>query len=265
MKDFFRLRKRTVLLACVAVAAGWFAWAEVSAQFASADESVTIDSNELRRELSDEQKRHNAALSALQKARAALAAANVDTAAVDRLIESENADHARRDRRLKAWLDSDSAQTDDDASRTRSIVDRELRDFGKAIGSINQSIRITPITSRTAQTGGARFVDYVDDPDYQNKDGQNEDGDQTSEGSDTDQKEVPRENGARNSNRESQAGANVPLGEALFREVPQDGNSDQPDNPGAIDQVQEQIQILSRQLAGLQKQLDALKAGQQKP
>ena len=261
MSNFFGIRKRTVLLACVAVAAGWLAWAEVSAQSTNADESVTIDAGELRRELNDEQKRHSAAVSTLQKTRAALAAAKVDTAVVDRLIDAENADHARRERRLKAWLNSDSAQTDDDGSRTRSIINRELRDFGKAIGSLNQSIRITPLTSRSAQSGGTRFVDYVDDPDYQNQNEDKADDESAVERND----EAPKSGHTgtlKSSKSEPQAGADKPLGEALFGEVPRNRNVEQPDNPGAIDQVQEQIQILSRQLAKLQKQLNSLKTGQ---
>lgn len=255
MMDFFPPRKRTVLLACLAVAVGWLAWSEVSAQSAS-DDAVAVDAAEIRSALNAEQKRHAAALSALQQARNALTAAKGDTAVIDGLIAAEKADHTRRENRLKAWLNSGSAQTDDESSRTRAIIDKELRDFEKAIGSLNQSIRIKPISSQTAQTGGTRFVDYVDEPDHpqENEDGSGEQSDpppadQTA-GSSSAAKPGP------------QAAADKPLGEALFREVPRDQNADQNENPTGIEQVQEQIQALSRQLAALQKQLDALKADQ---
>ena len=250
MTKLFRPRKRTVLFACLMTAVGWIAWTEVSAQPANSEGSITIDTDELRSELNNEQKRHSAALATLQKARTALESAKADTAAIDGLIAAENADHSRRERKLKAWLDSASAQNDDDASRTRSIINRELRDIGKAIGSLNQSVRITPISSPSAQTGGTRFVDYTDAPDHQKQNAEESDQEPTKPAGT--QQPGP------------QAGAEKPLGEALFREVPRGDQSEPVENPSGIDQVQERIEALSRQLAALQRQLAELKSAQSK-
>lgn len=255
MKDFLRSRKSVVLLAALVTAFGWVAWNEVSAQPADSEaDTLSIDAGEVRAALNDEEKRHAAALNALQKARAGLEAANADTAVIDRLIETEKADHRRREDRLKDWLNSESAQPDDEASRTRSIINRELRDIGKAIGSLNQSISVKPISSPSAQTGGVRFVDYVDAPDHQRKD--TDESDEAAAGQAQEETSGSRSSGE---NR-SVPTANNSLGESLFREVPRNGQDRPVENPTGIEQIEAQIGTLSRQLSALQQQLTELKA-----
>lgn len=254
MKDFVRSRKTAVLLACLVTAIGWAAWNEVSAQPARTEfDSVTIDAGEVRAALNQEEKRHSAAISALTKARNGLEAANADTAVIDRLIEAENTDHRLRETRLKAWLNSRTAQREDEVSRTRSIINRELQDFGKAIGSLNQSISIRPISSPSARTGGARFVDYVDAPDPERK--------RTTPPTDPPRRPTPIDPLDQHGPgvAEPVPGATQPLGESLFGEVPRDGQEAPVEYPAGIEQIQEQVERLSRQLEVLRQQLAQLK------
>lgn len=252
MKDFVRSRKTAVLLACLVTAIGWAAWNEVSAQPARTElGSVTIDASEVRTALNQEEKRHSAVISALAKARDGLEAANADTTVIDRLIEAENADHRRRETRLKDWLNSQSEQRNDEVSRTRSIINRELQDFGKAIGSLNQSISIRPISSPSAQTGGARFVDYVDAPDPERS--------RATPPAESAERQTPLEQHAPGV-AEPVPGGKQPLGESLFGEVPRDEQEAPVEYPAGIEQIQEQVERLSRQLEVLQQQLAQLKA-----
>lgn len=258
MKDFVRSRKTAVLFACLVTAIGWAAWNEVSAQPARTEfESITIDAREVRTALNNEEKRHSAAIAALEKARVGLAAANTDTTVIDRLIETEIADHRRREARLKDWLNSETAQRDDDMSRTRSIINRELRDFGNAIGSLNQSISIRPISSPSAQTGGTRFVDYVDYVDAPATQRRS-----TTAPGDAAERQTPLDplEESAPAVAERVPGVKQRLGESLFGEVPRDRQADHVEYPTAIDQMQAQVEWLSRQLEVLRQQLAELKA-----
>lgn len=264
MRNLFRLRKRTVLFASLALLVGWFAWTEVSAEPQPDNEDhVIIDAAEFRRELDNEQKRHSAAVEQLQKVRQALEAAKLDTAAVDRLIDAETSDHAAREKKLRTWLDAESAQTDDATRRTRSIINQELRDLGKAIGSLNQSFRIAPISSRSAESGGSRFVDYEDDPDFRDrKDELDRNNEQSLDGKASIQKgseSAPVD--GKPSSREPQSGADKLLGDALYRELPRDPSRlQQPDGEDRLARLQRQVEGLSRQLTAIQQQLSERKS-----
>ncbi|MDA0284621.1 MAG: hypothetical protein O3B86_14830 [Planctomycetota bacterium] len=264
MKNFFRPRTRTILFASLALLVGWFAWTEVSAESQQDDDDqVTINAAEFRRELDNELKRHSAAVEQLQKVRQALEAAKLDTAAVDRLINAESSDHAARERKLRTWLDAESAQTDDATRRTRSIINQELRDLGKAIGSLNQSFRIAPISSRSAESGGSRFVDYEDDPDFRDRsDELNRNDEQSVDGKASNQKgsdSAPLD--GKPSSREPQSGADKPLGDALYRELPRDPSRlQQPEDEDRLDRLQRQVEELSRQLTAIQQQLSERKS-----
>lgn len=251
MKDLFRPRKRTVLFACLAIGVAWFAWAEVSAQSENNDEdkSLAIESAELRRELDDEQKRHTDALSDLQKARQALADAKADTAAIDRLIDAEKSEHGRRTKKLKKWLDSEAAQSDDE-SRTKAIIRKELRDLGRAIGSLNQSVKVAPISSRTARTGGFHFVDYQDDPDYQKDDDEQSDGEADGSAASKKGDAKPAESG--------DAIDDLKADRQFGEPKRDDSKDDEAERADQVDRVQQKVEALRRQLALIQKQLAEL-------
>ena len=260
MKDLFRPRKRTVLLACLAIGVAWFAWAGVSSAQSEKDDedkSLAIEAAELRRELNGEQKRHTDALSDLQKARQTLADAKADTAAIDRLIDAEKSEHGRREKKLKKWLDSEEAQSDDE-SRTKAIIKKELRDLGRAIGSLNQSVKVAPISSRTARTGGFHFVDVLDDPDYQKDDDGKHDGE--SDGSAAAKQDATKQDDAKAA--KSGDAIDDLKSDRQFGEQPGDESDDKAGRADRIDRVQQKVEALRRQLALIQKQLAELQAAQ---
>lgn len=265
MKDLFRPRKRTVLLACLAIGVAWFTWAGVSsAQSEKNDEdkSLAIEATELRRELSDEQKRHTDALSDLQKARKALTDAKGDTAAIDRLIDAEKSEHGRREKKLKKWLDSEEAQSDDE-SRTKAIIRKELRDLGRAIGSLNQSVRVAPISSPTARTGGFHFVDYQDDPDYQKDDDGKHDGE--SDGSAAAKQDATKQGDAKQNDAKQNDAKAAKSGDAIEALKSDRQFGEQPGDESDADRaarVQLKVEALRRQLSEIQKQLAELQAAQ---
>lgn len=266
MSDFARPRSVSrFLFPAMVVAVGWFAWTQVFADAGEAKDdearTVTIDGEEIRGVLRDELKRHDSALEKLEAARDALKTAKADSQAIDRLIETEKQEHNARVKRLNSWLDAKSARKKDDARRTRSIVNSELRDIARAIGSLNQSYRIAPISRPGAETGGSKFVDYQDRVDKKK---------QARKKSPDDEKSVPESESSESS---ADTDPRKPLGEALLREVPRE----QAENPttetsseggselGGKDQsveLQRRLDQLTKQLAAIQQQLTQIRSEQ---
>jgi len=158
-----RMRTRVLLVLTAVAAAG--CWYTITSHSIAAD-GLTRQQEDTQKLINAEKKRHAAQLKNLDAAKKALKDAGASTKPVDALADSEDDVH-------RARIDDLHHRLDPDATNLQRSVLSELRDLRRAIGSLNQSYEIPPVSLNNGNgkprvfMGGSKFIDYQDPIDHQ--------------------------------------------------------------------------------------------------